>query len=111
MRSSLAVSAALLCSAPLCAQVSFGTGCPGFSAQTPGLSFAGFPGSGLPWTFELSGKPSSSSVLLVGASTQQSAFGALPLDLGGLLPALAGCTLLVSADLLLPLTLDGSGKA
>lgn len=97
--------------ATLWAQTPFGSGCPGAGGLTPAVALAGFPGSGLPWTLTLTGKAGSSSVLIVGASNQLSDLGPLPLALSGLFPALTGCSLLVSPDLLLPLTLDASGQA
>lgn len=107
----LAALLALLTAGPLGAQTGFGSGCPGFTGTTPALSAAGYVPSGLPFSLTLTGRPATASLLLVGSSNQTSAYGPLPFSLVGLDAGLSGCSLLVSAELLIPVTLGANGQA
>ena len=89
----------------------FGQGCPGaggvvplLESPTPALTAAG-------WQVRVAGAPAVEGRLLVGVSNSVGLGLPLPLALESIVPGLAGCSLHVSPDLLIPFTTDGNGES
>ena len=90
--------------------VPYGTGCAGFNGVVPTVSLNGPLLAGQSASIDVTGQPNTLTCLYVGASDAVSAFGPLPLDLGTLIPELAGCSLLTSSQLSPSLgATDGNG--
>ena len=87
------------------------SGCPGFSGVVPTLELKSGVKQGLTTLGELTGAPSTLSVLLAGLDNAQYAGFSLPLELGMIVPELSGCFLYLAPEVMLPFPLDANGKA
>lgn len=97
--------------APLPLQVEFGAGCLGPSGIEPRLELRSDVKPGLPIRADLFGAPGTAGFLIIGSSGDQWGALPLPLALADLDPLFGACALNVSPDLLLPISLDDSGRA
>jgi len=116
MRSALSLSlrsvaTALMVSVPLTTALAsdFGSGCAGHSGETPEIQVEGLIIAGPNFDVIISGGPNLAGFLLFGAT--KDTWNGLPLPLELTDFGVAGCSLLVSADLVLPVLTDGFGQA
>ncbi|QDU65531.1 lamin tail domain-containing protein [Engelhardtia mirabilis] len=104
----IAALAACGVSAPAAAQT-FGTGCAGASGKTPTIEADELIVDGSDFGVEITGGPNLFGYLLVGANNTTWNGLDLPLDLGAF--AFGDCDLLVSVNIVVPITTDGLGQS